>query len=227
MSENIKIQRFMRSLFIFRQMSREDTDYAILMSEYRVKSFHNGEILFSGNQNQNSLAFVLSGKVSVYRISGNKKVLLNSLAAGDSFGSASLFGENVTFPTVVSAKSEVQAVFISVSSFEKILTAYPRVAINYISFLCDRIRFLNDKIDSFTKASAESRVAKFLIDSSKKASSDTVAVKNMSKIASSLGIGRATLYRVITEMSDDGIIRHDTEKSVIIIYDKEKIERYI
>ena len=48
---------------------------------------------------------------------------------------------------------------------KKLMLAYPRAALGYIAFLSEKIRFLTQKIATFTAGSATEKLENFLFDS--------------------------------------------------------------
>ena len=201
-------------------MEEQNIRAALEASEYRLEMYRAGEKIYDCESFENSIAFILDGDISVYRAHSGKRTLLTKLKSGDSFGVAALFGNDEVFPTAIYAKSDSKVMFISQERMETLIRNFPQIAINYIEFLSGRIRFLNGKIDSFASRSAEEKTAKFLLsncDGDKLKSS-----LNMTQISSSLGIGRASLYRILGSLEEAGAI--ERKNSEIIIKDKEKLK---
>ena len=92
---------------------------------------------------------------------------------------------------------------------------------SYISFLSERIKFLNRKILYYTAGSAERRLALYLTSFP----SDTVTPDlPMNALADLLDIGRASLYRAFDRLSEDGFITRD--QNTVIIIDREKMKNF-
>ena len=150
--------------FIFKNMDKKSAEQALRISEYTLGRYKQGEKIFDHENFQHSIAFVLNGEAHVYKSNSKRKTLLSQLQHGDSFGAASLFGETPNFPTSIYANTECDVMFISQEKMSLLITNFPQIAINYIYFLSSKIRFLNDKIDSFAATSAEEKTAKFLLN---------------------------------------------------------------
>lgn len=66
------------------------------------------------------------------------------------FGAAALFGKDSGYVSTVISKTASDVLFVSESKVKELITSDSQVALAYISFLSDRIRFLNRKISAFT-----------------------------------------------------------------------------
>lgn len=171
-----------------------------------------------------ALFFILAGNAVILREVDGNRVLLNRVGSGDSFGAASLFGDCTRFPTTIRAKTALSLLRFDEDRLSELFMAYPVCALSYIRFLTGRIRFLNDRIDSLTGRTAEGKVAKFLLTH---AGSDGVLTAGMPmrQVASSLDIGRASLYRLLSDLAERNIIAVD--RGCIKILDYKKLERLV
>ena len=112
--------------------------------------------------------------------------------------------------TVVS-KTSSEVIFICEEKIREIIISDPAVAIAYIAFLSDRIRFLNGKISTFTAKSADSAVAAALL--SEKADRFEL---NVSRLSKKLGIGRTSVYRSLEFLKKSGAIEY-SEGTVTVL----------
>ncbi len=190
--------------FIFEGIPSEEKKDILSFCEYTLARYGKGEKIFDAESFERSIAFILNGRAEVFRADASKRTLLSSLKAGDSFGASALFGDNESFPTAIFAKSECDIMFISQAQMEALIINYPQIAMNYVKFLSNKIRFLNDKINSFSSKSTEEKTAKFILDNSP----DGILSSglNMKEISSSLGLGRASLYRTLSSFEERGLI---------------------
>ncbi len=211
------------SPFIFKGMDSASVRSALEMSEYRLEFYRAGEKIFDCESFEHSIAFILDGEISVYRAHSEKKTLLTRLRQGNSFGAAALFGADEAFPTAIYAKRDSEIMFIRQPQMELLVRTFPQIAINYIEFLSSRIRFLNDKIDSFASRSAEEKTAKFLLSNCEE--NKLCSTLNMTQISSTLGIGRASLYRILNTFEEAGAI--ERSDSDILIKDKEILKNIL
>ena len=148
---------------------------------------------------------VLGGKLSVFRERDRDRVLLNEIGVSGSVGAASLFGKDVFYRTTVEAQGRTRLLLFSQRQIEKLIREDGDFAVRYVSFLSDRIRFLNDRISSFTAGSAEQRLALYLM---KAAERGPISISR-TKLAAELDVGRASLYRALDRLTADGTVRTD------------------
>ena len=88
----------------------------------------------------------------------------------------------------------------------------PRITKNYISYLSQRILFLNEKISVLSAGTAEERLKLLLLQRGSLKCS-------MTSLSQELNLGRASLYRAIASLESKGIIRQE-KNSIVILDDK-------
>ncbi len=164
-----------------------------------------GATIMSPTDFSSNLFLIVSGGAAVTKEA--KNILLNRLHAGDLFGAATLFAsEPVTkFNTLVVAKRSTTLLQLDQPTLEALIRLDPTVGINYIRFLSDRIRFLNERVDSFTVPNSERRVAQYLATVARNKGEEAFPI-NKKEVAARLSISRASLYRAITTLQQRGVI---------------------
>lgn len=194
----------------------ENTD--AFFEEMTAQDFADGEVIYENQHTKSALGFVVRGSADVVRARAGCEVYLRTLPSGEAFGAAILFSDSETYVTRVRAKGKTKVVFLPESAAEGLMLAYPRAALGYIAFLSEKIRFLNQKIATFTAGSATEKLENFLRQN---ADADGVFAPKVSysRIADALGLGRASLYRAIDDLCAAGIIRKE-EKNIILITPK-------
>lgn len=166
------------------------------------RRFSAGDVIYSASSFEKCLCVVLSGKVVVSGASGTSNVRLKTGSAGDTFGAAALFGSSGTYVSTVTAKTACEVLFIPESTLADVLSSDPSAALSYITFLSEKIRFLNEKITSFTAKNADVAVAGAL------ARAADGSPLNMSLLSKRLGISRTSLYRSFENLSRAGLISY-------------------
>ena len=204
--------RLLRKTDIFADMS-EETETLLCTLEESV--FSAGDMIVDA-ENYDSfrgLGVLLSGKACVYGKGRDREVLLNRLGEADIFGAATVFFSEREAVSTVSAKTKCRILFIERSVLETVMKNDFAVASAYIAFLSEKICFLNRKISGFTAKSADSALAGYLL---RAADENGELAVNMSRIASTLDIGRTTLYRAVDTLKADGAIAYDGKKMRIL-----------
>ena len=208
-----------RKTAIFKNMS-DETETILVNLEENV--FLVGERIVDAQNFESfrGLGILLSGKACVFGKNREKEVLLNQLEESDVFGAATVFFSAKEAVSTVLAKTKCSILFIERSHLEKIMEKDFAVASAYIEFLSERVYFLNRKIIGFTAKSADCALADYVLRTADETGSLTV---NMSGLASSLNIGRTTLYRVLELLCDEGLLAYDGKKMQIL--DRELLEK--
>jgi CRP-like cAMP-binding protein len=210
--ENESKALILRKTDIFANMSDETEKTLAALDE---TAFSAGETIVNADDFNSfkGLGVLLSGKAIVYGKGSDRPVLLNRLEEADVFGAATVFFSEKEAVSTVSAKTKCRILFIERETLETVMKNDFAVASAYISFLSEKICFLNRKIMGFTAKSADSALAGHLLRSADETGELAV---NMSRVASTLGIGRTTLYRAVELLKADGAITYDGKKMRIL-----------
>lgn len=182
------------------------------------QSFKKGDTIYSDTVFNNALGFIIKG--TAFAVSNNQnKVMLKIFEKGMCFGAAALFGGNDTYVSTVTAKTDCEILFLSEATLKVIFEKYPQTAINYITFLSDKVRFLNNKLCVISCMSAEDTLYTYF---SSVADSNGYALipKNMTRFAKMLGLSRATLYRALDILLKNGSILKENNTIKVIKNEK-------
>ncbi len=206
----------MRGSFLFNRVSDSFFEDVLSKKEYYVRSYDAKERVFDGGDYEKAVGVVLSGSVFVSAPDKKGKgMVLNRLSKGAPFGFASLFSDGDDYVTCITASRPSRIVFFPEAMVCRLISENPDCAVGCVSFLSDRVRFLNEKVHSLSASSAVQRVAFYL----QTLETDDAEIK-LTELARRLNIGRASLYRAIDALSDAGIIRKSGKHINIIDRDK-------
>lgn len=201
------------NLFLLNGLSSDDKEAIISLFDETI-IFKKGELIYSGDSFLRAIAVIVKGK-AVAVTNNERKLVMKELPAGSCFGAAAVFGHNKSYVSRVTAQSDTEICFIKESVLTEIFKKYPRTAVNYITFLSDRIRFLNNKLSVISGSDAEDTVLKYLTSSSDSNGYAAIPV-SMTMLAKMLGLGRASLYRSLDALEQSGnIIRENNRIKVI------------
>ena len=180
--------------------------------------FKKGEIIYSDTVFNNAIGFIVNGKA--YAVSNNQdETYLKTFNENMCFGVAAVFGDKNQYISTITAASDCEILFITEQKLREIFKKFPQTAINYITFLSDKVRFLNNKLSVVSCMSAEDTVLTHL---SRACDSEGYATipKNMTLFAKMLGLSRATLYRVLDTLEQNGNILRENNKIKVIKNEK-------
>ncbi len=211
----------LKKIFLFENVP--DALIQALQSRDDVKSreFTKGESIYDPVHYQRCLGIILHGSVEVYNTDGQHRVLLNVLTAGQTFGVATIFYDAGFYVSHIVAKTRCEVLFIPQEALRSLFSQSIQAVENYIAFLSGRIYFLNRKIDSFTKESAEQRLAMYLADQAQSSEDGLVILPfGMNKLAELLSVGRASLYRAEQALCEKGLIERKGRSILVKDLDK-------
>lgn len=155
------------------------------------------------------LGIIQSGTATIKRHNDiGDAITIRTISQSELFGAASVFGNWKDGMSSIIADTACEVLYITEEKFSDILKLYPQMSLNYITYLSDRIRFLNRKLDAFTAKSTEERLYEYLL-----AQADIKGNVNlgfgMSELARRLQVGRTSLYRDIESLQSKKLISRD------------------
>lgn len=214
----------LKNSFLFKGIEESKVKEFASQEEIVIKTFAKGER--AENIDSPGLSFVGEGTLEVFGQTEGKTVLLNTLKEGCAFGVARLFCKEDSEVSKIISKGTSKVYFIPFNIVEELIITEGKVAVNYISFLSEKIRFLNRRIGEYTAKNSESRLAMYLLSNNPDEKGEVVIKMPLSRLAEHLGMGRASLYRSIEELERDGYIKRG-ERGKFTILDLEGLEQYI
>ncbi len=161
--------------------------------------------LFSGERYEikNSLAIFLDGKADIIKESGSKTAFMKSVSELTLLGLATLFSKEEEYISTLVSKTETTILLFSEDFVRALVSCNSEFSIRLIGLLCQKVRYLNSRIDFYTCSDAEEKLREYLVRSS---DNDGTVNMSMSKLSETLNIGRASLYRAITALEEKGYI---------------------
>jgi CRP-like cAMP-binding protein len=215
---------FISELFPFAGLSRREIEATLGSVRYSVEEFSRNELIITPESESKRIGFVISGECTVEKPkSDGVGMPLNTHGKGASFGILSVFNPDAAFPTRVRAAKAAKILFIDGEDMIKLVRSNADIAMNVITFLSRKVSFLNKKVSTFSEKTTLGKVAAYLVSEAKK-SDGTVRIAR-TKMAEAIGIGRASLYRDLDTLENEGIIKQDAKKIIIIC--SEELERKI
>lgn len=209
---------FFANTFLFRNIPCEKIE-ALIKDAVIERCFERGELIYACDSFEKMLGFVFEGECEV--VSKNSRVPLNILLPYSSFGITAIYSPENEFPTNVYAKRSSVVYFISRDSLMKMISESADISYNIIAFLIGRISFLNKKIATFSGENVECKLAAYLLNLYKRIG-DSFDL-NLKHTAEEINAGRASLYRALSSLETDGVIKRNGKN--IIIIDPKGLER--
>lgn len=210
----------LKKFFVFENLSEDELIRLTGSLSLEERSYEKNETILSDDVQQKKIGFVISGECAVYKSREKTDILLQTLKANDSFGILTLFTED-EYPTIIVAKKPSTVVFISKNDFINLIHASSKIALNVISFLSNKVSFLNKKIATLSGATVEEKVDNYLQIQYKSCGDEFYF--NAAVVAGQINIGRASLYRILRKLEENQII--ELKNKTIKITNKLYFER--
>lgn len=170
-------------------------------------TFNKGDTVYDKKDFKRCIGIVLSGNLKALPLDASGT--LSYFGESSIFGAAALFSDSQNYISRIEAVTQSEVLFINEIELRALFEKYPDIAVNFMSFLTDRIRFLNERLALMMRDRAEGKLYDFLCKNGGYEG-------KMTGLASLLGMGRTSLYRAIENLEHKKmIIREDNKIKVI------------
>ena len=168
-----------------------------------AEAFSKGGTVCSPQTASKGLGILIKGALEI--ISGHNCANIRVMDAVEVFGAASLFGGG-GYVSTIRASQDAEVIFVSEEALAQLMRDSFRVSQNYITFLSEKVRFLNSRIENFTAGCSAAALWDYLC---READENGIALppKNMSRLAKTLNMGRTSLYRAVEELEAAGKLK--------------------
>ena len=210
------VKAVLHDCFLFNGIDTDDKIACLQNAAITVESFKKGDTIYSPECFDTRLGIIVNGECFINSINkDNSRVPIRKIQALDPFGITAVFSCEDEFPTEIVALKETRVAFIDKLSLIGMIEVSPVIALNVITFLTDRISFLNKRIAELSSGDCENKLSRFLYDQYKKNLECDIDF-NCKKTAELLNIGRASLYRSIKKLCEAEIILYENGKIKIL-----------
>lgn len=172
----------------------DEKKLSTVLKEYgKSFSFSKGKTVLSQETYSPVIFIILKGEARVSK----GETVISHLKEGEIFGAAFLYNPDYNFENTVTALTPLKVVIIEKAGMDKLIAEDSTVSFNYITYLSERIGFLNSKIESYTQPSAEEKLLLYLQKNSNIIDGECEISVSMTELSNVLHISRASLYRVM------------------------------
>lgn len=180
--------------------------------------FEKGHVFYRPQNPAKNVYVLKSGEVELYREENGKKIVIEVLGPGDTFGD---FGVRTTHCARAVRRSFVCET--PTEEFLNIVKIYPQIALNLMQVMAEKISYYEDKITEFSK-SAEERILAELRRIKEKNSRkiwgklfDIPLRISHKRLAEQIGLNRVTVTKLMGKLQSANKIEIDSETGVIEI----------
>jgi CRP-like cAMP-binding protein len=187
--------------------------------------FQKGELVFEEGQKVTGIYFIYNGSVKVHKKWDDEKELIVRIAIkGDIVGHRGL-GKDIYYPVSGTALEPTDVCFVDLDFFISTLKVNHDLLFDLMMFFASELKESEKKMRNLAHMPVKGRVAQALISLHQKFGINKEGWINITlsrqDLASYAGATYETVFRVITEMTESGIIR--TEGKNIAIIDMKKL----
>ena len=201
---------FLKKTRIFKEAD-EKTLTRVLNTYGQSVSYSKNDVVFSKDNYSPVICIIIKGEARVSK----GETVISHLKDGEIFGAAFLYNQSYEFENTVTALTPLKVVIIEKSGIDELIKCDSSISFNYISYLSERIGFLNSKIEGYTKPSAEEKLMLYLKKNADVNNGKCEISVSMTELSHVLHISRASLYRVIETLENQGKICRDGKKIYI------------
>jgi CRP/FNR family transcriptional regulator len=188
----------------------------------KEKKYERDEMLFFEGEATESLLFLASGVVKIFKTSPDGKEQILAIAhPEETLNEVPLFNGGLN-ATSAQAMMQVIVYMISKKDIEMIMKQYPLVASNVIHILAKRTRQLVTLVEELAFKRVNGRLAGILLENAVR-EGQSGARLTQRDMAAMAGTAREVISRSLKAMEDDGIIGFDKHR--LIIRDKDALQR--
>ena len=213
---------FLKSVPYFAVLSAAELD-AIKLS-FIEKTVQRGDVILMEGQPSDTLYFVSSGAVKIFKTSAQgKEQILNIIRPGEALNDIPIFDGGVNAVSA-QAMGPVNLFGIKKDRLQGILEHYPKLALNTNKVLAEKMRQLVTLVEDLSFRHVLGRVAKILLNHS--ASSDGHGEHlTQQEMAAMAGTAREVVARSLKSLDEQGIIK--MERHRIAIRNKKALEEIV
>ena len=202
----------------------ETAEYALHSPGAKRAVYQKGDRVFY--EQGGALGVLLSGKVCVGGRRDRHKLVLNEMYPGVVFGFSSLFEGEKHFETDICACRKSEVLWLEEALIEELLGLERRVGRNIIALKAEKIRFLNEKVLSFSSSDNEKKLLLYLEALPASEEGRREVPLGMSALSARLSMGRASLYRAFDRLEEENMIRREGRAVYILSPEKPDQETF-
>lgn len=172
------------------------------------KYFNKGDIVFYDGDEGAGFYLVVSGSISVYKISSEgKEQILHIVKEGDTIGAVPVFSGK-SFPANARAISKSHLLFFDRKKFIRLIAGKPLLTMNILALLSARLREFTIQVENLSLKEIPGRLASYLLYLSQEQGSGDLIKLNISKtqLANLLGTGPESFSRALGNMKAKKLI---------------------
>lgn len=207
---------------LFSGIQREKLPELLKKVSLRVKKVDREEMIAFEGDECNSIGMVLDGEVTVYQLlPSGKKIVIDTVRAGNSFGEVIIFSDQKTYPASIEAASPGKIAFLSRENVLLLCTLSPEFLGHFVGLLSNKILMLNRKVKSLSLQSPRLKTINYILENYRKQKRLQLHFnESRLEMAEQLGLPRPSLSRELMKLKSLGWIDYDGASIKILNLEK-------
>ncbi|HJA24410.1 MAG TPA: Crp/Fnr family transcriptional regulator [Candidatus Limosilactobacillus intestinavium] len=204
---------------IFRALTQEELGK--VSQNINSRQLNKGEILYSLNDNDDTLYIVHKGELKNYRILENgKEQLVRLLGPGEFTGEWSIFKSDRQHNDYIEALKPTEICQLTRKNFKQVLGQYPEISMSLLQHMSERLDISENQTATLAYGSITKRITAYLADLIRKTKVGTEGVIKIElpmarkDLASYLGTTPESVTRGFNKLEKEGVIESLSNKII-------------
>lgn len=220
--------KYLQKVTFFCEMNKSDLRRIVKIGKKQIVL--QGRTIFNENTSGERFYIVISGRIKIFTISGEKKKTLAILEKGEFFGEMALLDMEPRSASSI-ALQDSELIVIKKQDFRKLLAKQPNIAFQIMKTISQRLRQADKEIEALTFGDVIGRLANTLLELAKKYGQNSPeGIKiNMpfshQDIAELIGTGREMVSRVLNRFRRLNCITYSGR--LLVLTNRDKLKQWV
>ena len=192
----------LKETVVFNNIDEETIKNILEKTRYEIRNYSpNESIAFRGDEVK-GLYIILKGTLITEMLTEEGNVIkIEELVPSDVIASAFIFGKKNSFPVDLTAKDEVEILYVERKEFLKLLFSQEKILENFLNEISNKTQLLTNKIwNSFNNKTIKKKFCDYVKKNQK---NNLFSIQNLGALAEFFGVERPSLSRVLSELVKD------------------------
>ncbi|ATV06750.1 Crp/Fnr family transcriptional regulator [Fusobacterium vincentii] len=192
----------LKETVVFNNIDEETIKNILEKTRYEIRNYSpNESIAFRGDEVK-GLYIILKGTLITEMLTEEGNVIkIEELVPSDVIASAFIFGKKNSFPVDLTAKDEVEILYVERKEFLKLLFSQEKILENFLNEISNKTQLLTNKIwNSFNNKTIKKKFCDYVKKNQK---NNLFSIQNLGALAEFFGVERPSLSRVLSDLVKD------------------------
>ena len=192
----------LKETVVFNNIDEETIKNILEKTRYEIRNYSpNESIAFRGDEVK-GLYIILKGTLITEMLTEEGNVVkIEELVPSDVIASAFIFGKKNSFPVDLTAKDEVEILYVERKEFLKLLFSQEKILENFLNEISNKTQLLTSKIwNNFNNKTIKKKFCDYVKKNQK---NNLFSIENLGALAEFFGVERPSLSRVLSELVKD------------------------